>query len=235
MTPEEVAVLNAEIHGIKNGIPLTLSSLTLNLSLVSGAYFITRSSTNLNRYSGISGVQYSVAATGTPATTAVYSGVSAGTGETLDVNVITDPTFANDALWTIKEAGWAVSGNKGVATATTANIGMGTGVSIAAGSLVKFASDLVVTTGSARMRFGGVTDDTPLFTTSGAKTAYLTKKATHTFNVLVDGVDAFTGTVANYVVTKVLTPDSTGILAAALTAGAINTAAATYVVTVSKP
>src|SRR5512133_1769017 len=80
MTPAEVAALDLEIKAIKSGTPLTLSSLTLYMSLVSGAYFLTRSSVDLTRYAGIAGVQYSVAATGTPAVTAVYSGtITAGT------------------------------------------------------------------------------------------------------------------------------------------------------------
>jgi hypothetical protein len=237
MTPEEVAVLNAEIHGIKNGIPLTLSSLTLNLSLVSGAYFITRASVDLNRYSGIPGVQFSVAATGTPAKTALFSGViTAGTGEMLGGEKIS--TWVNHPdlypYETFNTSGCDI---------TQAINSVGTGaasaqVSAVADVLYKFTSTVAVVSGGAPLwgfnssivRDGQT--ETPLLFSSGDQ--YVTNKNNAGYIVVQRGSATEFSAVGN-TLKPVLTPDTTGILAAALTNGGIDANAVTKVVTVSRP
>jgi len=236
MTPAEVAALDAEIKGIKSGTPLTISSLTLYMSLVSGAYFIHNVKAagvafDLNRYSGISGVQYSVAATGTPATTAVFSGaITAGTSETYtDILAGWDFTsgWTPEVVTTIIDSNsYSTTGTGGLYTSTNKTI---------LGALYKatFGSDY----SGDKMHFSntaGVTTGSPLNLTSAVGTTYVTSNATQ-LRVCIRHVGEATGNISNMKLEKVLTPDTTGILAAALTDGGIDANAVTKVVTVSRP
>jgi hypothetical protein len=239
MTPAEVAALDLEIKGIKAGTPLTLSSLTLNLSLVSGAYFITRASIDLNRYSGISGVQYSVAATGVPLTTAVFSGaITAGTVETLDVDLV-------DA-WTNLGAYPFETFTPGTGSAITQAVNS-TGAAIAnktvssvAGALYKLAVEIIKASGTppkyswgnaANMGTPNLPDVTGVLVTGSY---YATTPAIYAAPGIV-ALSAVDFSMPSHSLKKVLTPDATGILAAALTNGGIAPNSATFVVTVSKP
>ena len=255
LTPAEIAALDLEIKGIKSGTPLTLSSLTCNLSLISGAYFITRASTDLNRYSGISGVQYSVAATGTPATTAVYSGaITAGTGETLAEVLNSNPTFD------VNTTGWS-AGDSGLSSVAGGYSNNCLQVDRTGGALQYASQGILSTVGklerlSAYIKSGTSGNETyKIYAADIGGGSYGSPKITGTSSASwVNGIGYFTASaVAGTIYTvkdsgtagtmlfdevyvqQVLTPDATGIIAAALTAGAINTAAATYVVTVSKP
>lgn len=241
MTDAEKAALDLEIKSIKAGTPLTLSSLTLNLSLVSGAYFITRSSVDLNRYSGISGVQYSVAATGTPATTAVFSGaITAGTGETLGSGLFNNSDFASDeppgTAWA-RGDGWTISGgvaaiNGGAAYKTITQ----QPASVGQGKLLKTVFDIATWTSGGKLQ--AVVGNQGIGTersSTGTFIQYLTVATTSKICGITTRADAVVATIDNVNFYIVLTPDATGILAAALTNGGIAANSATYVVTVSKP
>lgn len=240
MTDAEKLALDLEIKGIKSGTPLTLSSLTLNLSL--DGKFITRVAAagvafDLNRYSGISGVQYSVAATGTPAVTAVFGGtVAAGTGETIDANLFTNGDFASDeppgTAWS-KAAGYTVSGGVLVAASVAGSAACSQSLGTA-GSLYKFTWDLVsCTAGGFRSRLSSTIFGAAR-TVPATYVNYMTSGLTGS-GVGFQSSGTSSGTIDNAIVQKVLTPDTTGILASTLTDGGINANSATYTVTISKP
>ena len=93
----------------------TQSGFTCNLSTVNGTAFITNPSISLARYQN-----YKITLTSGGKTLIGWI-KSAGTGETYDSEKFTDAPFDVNGAWT-KGAGWSVSGGKGIAVTSTADI-----------------------------------------------------------------------------------------------------------------
>lgn len=228
------ATVNENIRTIKQGGTVTLTNQTLNLSTASGAYFLTRSSVDLRPYALIPGAQISVAATGTPGTTAVFTGLSAGTGETLGAELVTNGTFDIDTGW-VKDAGWSISGGAAVAVGTTASIYQAKANGFG-GELYRIDWDLLTrTAGAFFVRLSGTSNsDTPSQTVPASYIQYSTHTVAMT-SLGIRGSGVTSGTADNFTVKQVLTPDATGASASSLTNGGINPNSASYVVTITRP
>lgn len=226
MTYAEMVILDLEIKEIKRpGGSLTISSLTAYLSLAIGFYFPTHCSVDLNRYTGIPGVRFSFAATGTPAVTAVFSGVTAGTGETLGSDVYAGFDFTS-GYTTIN----ATVNDSNTFTTTGINGAVAKSVAETVGALYKF-SFLANETGGVSL----LLDNAGSFSVAdGSVGVYRTVGGTGSIRVRnsVSGIVVDVTTLSGQ---KVLTPDTTGFTASALTNGGINPNATSFVCTITKP
>ncbi len=194
---------NENVKTIKYGSGISLSSLTVNISGgTSGSVpaFLSNPSVDLRLYP----FKHSLVSGGK---TLVGFWGGNGTVETLDVETCTDPGYDNTALWT-QAAGTAVTGGKGVFTAAAAGAGIYQTPAAEIGALYKQSQDLIVTIGSACVRYSSV--DGPTRSTSGSYSSYITStQANPAINT--KAVTEFTGTVDNRSSKKVLTPSATGI------------------------
>lgn len=141
-------------------------------------------------------------------------------GETLDVEKVTDPIFANPAAWqNVGAGGWAIAGNTATAAAlpNTKNLYETVNVAYTLGALYKRQADFVVTAGSIALRFSGVNG--PTIATTGTHSTYITDTiASTTVNHAI--ITDFTGTIQNTSNKRVLTPAVTAALLLSTKGGA---------------
>lgn len=255
------ATVNENIRAVKYSTGVSLTAVTLNLSTASGAYFLTRSSVDLRPYALISGAQISVAATGTPGTTAVFGGLSAGTGETVGAQLHTSANAASDPNGNEANAltGFAQSGTatvtsdssspyagsyhiKNVAAAQFSGC-LSSSIGTAAGRLYQAAFATKVDSGTwivvIRNPANTVTTKVLASLTASAyqsHTPYWTSAVDNElFRYITDTGSTGTAYLDAVGWKHVLTADLSGVQATSLTNGGINPNSATYVVTVTKP
>jgi hypothetical protein len=135
---------------------------------------------------------------------------SVGGGETLDSNLINDPSFDSAVAWAC-QAGWSVAGGLAVAAgATFNNILQVGGIALVSGAL--YYNTLTINSRTAGS-VGILLYYPPLYSypagfgTSGTLTGYLTIATEVSGGVTGQG---FTGDIASISVEKVLTPSASG-------------------------
>jgi len=131
---------------------------------------------------------------------------SAGTGETLGDELLSDPAFDDDAgTWTA-QSGWAVAGGKATATASSMTIYQTANVPAVGKCLVVSATCDSSTSGTYKLRYGGKYEQVASGT--GTKTRYVTGYGDGD-SVGILGA-SLTASFTDISLKQVLTPSATG-------------------------
>ena len=236
LTTEQIRAIDKNIWLIKHNSGITLASVTAKLSLAAPR-LVTNVSVDLRPYAMISGVQFSVS-DGTK--TAIYTGASYGTGETLDpTDIGTDFTNWTGAIPT----GWIQSGTPDASNYTEQEpagnmhiVSDGTAIGIykttsTIGVLYKDTIDISAIIGALNIN-AGTTVNT--FTTTGSKTAYTTQTG-NTYTMMIRGPGGVNVTCDNWVRKAVTAADATGFNATGCMDAGINAGASSFTVTITKP
>jgi hypothetical protein len=193
--------VNENIKKVKYGGSVTLTGFTCDLSGVTGAYFVSNPSVDLTQYIGLK------VNLNTGGKNLTFWPFNAGTGETLDVEKLVDPGFADATKWTVP-VGWTVAAN--IATGVLVTDYLGTATTIEnIGALYKLSFDLVTRTdGSVRMVFSG-TPQSGGFTVPATYSIYRNLVGYYPNYSL--GGNGFSGTCDNASLKQVLNPSATGV------------------------
>jgi hypothetical protein len=143
---------------------------------------------------------------------------SAPAGETLDVELIIDPSFDDNTKWTC-QPGWSVAGGKAVAVNTDSWIGQLHTRTL--GYLYKGVLISDTLTGGTYYIHGANADIPPAYATTGTKTGYITGAYTASvyWGIWSSGT-GISGTFTDISFKRVLDPPSTAVKILAAKAGA---------------
>jgi hypothetical protein len=238
---------NEIIKRIKYGAGVTYASVTVDKSNVAGAMFFTNPSIDLRLFTGF----YATLNDGSK-TLKVKIG-AAGTGETVDTELVTNGTFTTDTTgWTNRASyefdTFAVSDGKlsligdGSETPTSYAAYSDDNIALVAGALYKRSLDVVVNSGagiSAALKQSGTSGasyNAVSITSTSTNTAYLTAPLSeNVVFLLYRSTNAATNVlVDNASVKKILTPSALGVLFSNPVDGGLNYSAASYTVTITK-
>ena len=224
---------------VRTGQSATYSGITLKMSTVAGAAFITQVSGSIpfRKYIGRS----ITISDGSKVITGYVKAV--GTVEGLSNELCSDPTFDNAGSWA-PETGWSVAGGLGVgATASNYMLKQTNMLPTPSGKLYRLGFTLVSrTSGTVAARISS-TASTAVQTVPASYSGYMTAGANGNAGVVGDATTGFHGTVDAFTAKQVTAPDSTGITIVSTRGGNVQSVAsntgilpnsATFTITIGK-
>lgn len=204
-----VKTLNDQIKLIKAGGSVTLSGLTANFSNVAGFQFVTNPSVDLRKWIG-----YYITFTSTTGNTLKVKVSAAGTGETLDTEVMTNGTFDQPIGWALS-AGSSIVGGQLTITVTAGEMQYAyrPDVDLTTGALYQIVVDIDSATGTFGLCSAQGNNWTPLTNLSDGTILYRTALSSSTDMGIkrVTTSGNYSGVFNSISVKKVLTPSATGI------------------------
>jgi len=232
-----ITTLDNNIRLVKFGSGITLASVTAKLSLVSPR-LVTQSSVDLRPYAMIPGASFSFS-DGTKS--AVFSGGSAGTGETLGAELTTGWTSnAPYPYETFSSAGKNIDSAIGDSSHAIMRA-YATALANPAGKLYKNETTITLNSGSgpdfyyhALSDLAGAGIVTAKAYVNGINTTYFTGTSAQ-YTGFRTNADIATNYSAVWSNKQVLTADTTGANFSAVTDGGVNPNIATWTVTITKP
>jgi len=221
-TPADITIINANMKLIKYSTGITISSLTAKMGLVltDGKVPVTQCSTPISPYALISGASFDFF---DGAKHVVFTGGAAGTGETYGTDLIAGWNLTN---WGIIAAATVVDADT---FSTTGNGGVSKQILIN-GALFKVAFSRSTTASAC-----DVFDSTAVGVkfTNGNSTGYGTSVDANR-NLYIRNTGAGSTDVATISTFQVLTADTTGLNATAVTDGGVTANSATWTLTITR-
>jgi hypothetical protein len=237
LTTEEIAVLNSNIRLIKNGRTITLLAQTVNISNPAGGpLFLSNPLTDLRWMAGLG---WYLTLTENTNTLKVLVG-AAGTGETLDAELLTAVTnYVTLPFDTFITSGKDVTSAIKL-LALGQQVALNNSITVATGALYKVVTDLTLSSGTAplyELFWNESSWEVSFSIPEGASSKYQTVISNGELTY-AGALDA-SGYVTNFSLTqslkKVLTPSATGVTFSSPTVtGTFNYAATSYTLSISK-
>ncbi len=239
----EIDSLDSIFKSLKytSGYTHTIASTTVNISNVASYYFLsnpTYTSTGLpsNDLRWIP-AGYTIRLTDTGAKVKTITKGANGTGETYGAEIFNDTSFDVTGSWA-KDVGTAVAGGKGTFATVGPSQGLTqSGKSIVSGGLYKNAVTVdALSLGSLSYLFNPATQSAgmPVWTTTGAKSFYVTAVSNNSIIGVYSRSASTTGQIDDVTSKQVLTPSLTGIWYTTVSEDSGYNPNTTQIITVSK-